>query len=187
MTILTALKKRLGAFGRREDGTVMVEVVMTLPLLFLALMATHEFFEVHRYNSARDKATYTVSDMLSRELAPVDDTYIDNTMTLFNEIANDSGANQIRVSVVKYDIDDDEYSIVWSEVRGTGDMIALTTAEVMNDHDTLPTMADGEEVILVESESVYQAWFDVGLRNNLKIETRVITSPRFVPQVVWES
>ena len=187
MTLLTTLKKRFLGFAQREDGTIMVEVVMTLPILILALAATYEFFEVHRFQSARDKASYTISDMLSRELAPVDDTYIDNAKTVFDEITNDNTANQLRVSIIKYDLDTDTYSIVWSEVRGAGGLVALTTADVETDHDRLPTMADGEEVILVESRSTYDPLFDVGMTDPLKVGTRVVTSPRFAPQIVWES
>ena len=47
-------------------------------------------------------------------------------------------------------------------------------------------MADGEEVILVESRSTYDPLFKVGLNDNLKIGSRVVTSPRFAPQIVWE-
>lgn len=186
MTMLSSLKKRILGFAQREDGSIMVEVVMTLPILLLALAATYEFFEVHRFQSARDKASYTISDMLSRELAPVDDDYITNAKTVFDEITNDATSNQLRVSIIKYDLDTDEYSIVWSEVRGSGDLMALTSADVANDHERLPTMADGEEVILVESRSTYDPLFKVGLNDNLKIGSRVVTSPRFAPQIVWE-
>ena len=173
-------------FRNDEEGTVTLEAVLTLPLLFWALAATYEFFELHRYNSARDKASYTVADMISREMQSITPVYMNNAMTLFNTIANDSGTNQMRVSVVRYDVDTDTFSIRWSQVRGDGDMTVLTDAQVRNAHGSLPIMSDGEEVIVLESASVYPPIFDVGISENLAIETRVMTSPRFAPQVVWE-
>ena len=183
--ILSRLITRLRRFRREDDGTIMVEALITLPLLIWALAATYEFFEVHRYNSVRDKATYTVADMLSREMGTVTPTYIDNTKTVFDRITNDGGANELRISVIKYDQQDDEYFVSWSEVRGGGTLTPLDDADVATGHDSLPIMDDGEEVILVESVSTYPALFDVGI-NDINIATRVLTSPRFAPQILFD-
>ncbi len=181
------LTQWLKSFRDDETGTVALEAVITLPLLFWALAATYEFFEVHRYDSARAKASYTIADMLSREMQTVTPTYLDNAKTVFDTITNDTGENQMRISVVKYDADSDEFSVRWSQVRGGGPYTALTTADVRNAHATLPIMGDGEEVIVLESRSDYPAKFDVGLGGDLVIATRVLTSPRFAPQIVWEN
>ena len=173
-------------FRGEQDGSVMVETVICLPLLIWGVVASYEFFEVHRYKSAREKATYTVADMLSRESASVNDQYIDNAMTLFDAISNDSGVNQLRVSVVMYDLDEDEYSIWWSETRGTGDMIDLADADVRTAHAVLPILNDGEHLILVESESDYQPTFNVGLGSEVPIATRIFTKIRFQAQLCHE-
>ena len=183
--IATRILNRLRRFRDDDDGSIMVEAIITLPLLICVLAATYEFFEVHRYNSARDKASYTVADMISREMGTVTPTYIDNTKTLFDRITNDSGVNQLRISVIKYDADDDEYFIGWSEVRGPGTLTPLRDADVENDHSELPVMDDGEEVILIESVSRYPAIFDVGI-DNITVGTRVLTSPRFAPQILFD-
>ncbi|MEQ9257723.1 MAG: pilus assembly protein [Roseovarius sp.] len=181
------IKERLCRFRDDEKGTILVETVLSLPLLFLALAASYEFFEVHRYKSAREKATYTIADMLSREQNVVTETYIDNTKTLFDEISNDTGTNQIRVSIIRYNASSDQYEIAWSRVRGTGGLAALTTADVANDHDVLPVMGDGEEVILVESNSSYEPLFSLVYSTSIGIETRVFTSLRFAPQLCFNS
>jgi hypothetical protein len=54
-------------------------------------------------------------------------------------------------------------------------------------HASLPTMRDGEEVIVVEAESIYPSIFNVGIGDTKKIESRVVTSPRFAPQILWEN
>ncbi|QYX58147.1 pilus assembly protein [Roseovarius sp. SCSIO 43702] len=187
MSLFETLRTRLRAFSRDQSGTVTVEAVLTLPILFLVIGVTYEFFEVHRYKSARDKASYTIADMISREMAPVDDNYIDNTKTLFDTIVNDNAPTQLRVSIIKFDEDSDKYSIVWSEVRGTGNMTALKTEDVASDHASLPGMADGEELILVEWGADYQPMFDVGFDGGFEVASGIFTSPRFAPQIVWDS
>ncbi|MFX0544863.1 TadE/TadG family type IV pilus assembly protein [Roseovarius sp. S1116L3] len=165
----------------------MVEAVITLPLLIWAVGATYEFFEVHRYQSARDKASYTVADMVSREMLSITPTYLDNAKTVFDTMANDTGDNTLRVSVIKYDADADEYSVKWSHVRGAALLRALTTDEVKNNHAKLPIMRDGEELIIVDSLSSYPPLFDIWVGDNINVSTHVMAIPRFAPQINWSN
>ncbi|MCZ4353331.1 pilus assembly protein [Roseovarius aestuarii] len=187
MFFLRPIKSWLDSFRSDERGSVTVEAAITLPLLFWAIAASYEFFEIHRYNSARDKATYTIADMFSRELQSVTPTYMNSAKTVFDTIANDNGTNSVRVTIVKYDSDEDEYSVKWSQVRGSADLSPMETSEVSTAHDTLPAMADGEELIIVDSSSTYPPVFDVGFNDNVVVTTRVMTSPRFAPQINWSN
>ena len=188
------LHRVIRRFCGERDGSVMVETVVCLPLLIWALVATYEFFEVHRYRSVREKATYTIADMLSRETSSINATYMDNTLRLFDGISGDDGINQIRVSVVQHhktdpaDPNDAGYfSVWWSEVRGTGDLTILQDADVQNAHAILPMMNHGEQVILVESISDYKPWFNVGLGSVVPIDTRLFTKIRFSGQLCWDT
>lgn len=176
----------LSGFTGEERGSVTVETVITLPLLIWAVGATYEFYELHRYNSARDKASYTIADMISREGSAIDAVYLDNAKTVFDAIANDRGANALRVSVITYDSALKAYAVKWSEVRGTDALKVLTSEDLEKARSILPNLRGGEELILVESESTYPAVFKVGLSDDLKIRTIVKTSPRFAPQVKWD-
>ncbi|MEL7255362.1 MAG: pilus assembly protein [Pseudomonadota bacterium] len=181
------IKSYIRDFAEDTNGTIMVETVLTLPMMFMGLAGMFEFFEVHRFQSTRDKASYTVADMLSREQSVINDVYMDNVKTLFDEIADDYGVNTIRVSVIDYNATDDEYGIVWSEVRGQNSMSPLTDVHVRDDHDVLPIMDDGEHVILVESQAQYRTIFEVGFSDEMTITTRVFTSIRFAPQLCFDS
>lgn len=178
-------KSWLSRFRREERGSVMVETVITLPLLIWALGATYEFFEIHRYQSAREKASYTIADMISREMSAITPTYLNNAKIVFDTMANDGVANSMRVSLIKYDSDEDEYSIKWSEVRGATYLRALTTSDVKNDHAKLPQMRDGEELVVVDSLSKYEPMFDIGFGTGMDVSTHVMTIPRFAPQINW--
>lgn len=181
------MKTWLSRFRNDERGSVMVETVITLPLLIWAVGATYEFFEVHRYHSARDKASYTIADMISREMLPITPGYLTNAKTVFDTIANDDGQNALRVSIVKYDSDEDKYSVKWSEVRGPSKLRKLTTSDVETAHDKLPVMRDGDELIVVDSMSEYPPMFDIWFGDAMDVATHVVTSPRFAPQINWEN
>ncbi|MEB8387436.1 pilus assembly protein [Rhodobacteraceae bacterium KMM 6894] len=187
MTFLRPIKSWLHSFRNDEGGSITVEAAITLPLLFWAIAASYEFFEVHRYNSSRDKATYTIADIISRELQSVTPTYMDSAKTVFDTISNDEGQNSVRVTIVKYDLEENEYSVKWSQVRGTSDLVPMVTDDVRTAYDTLPNMADGEELIIVDSSSHYPPLFNVGMNDDINVTTRVVTSPRFAPQINWEN
>ena len=66
-SFIRRLAARLTAFRDETCGSWTVEMVVTMPIMIWGLVATYEFFEIHRYQSVRDKATYTIADMFSRE------------------------------------------------------------------------------------------------------------------------
>lgn len=180
------IKSFLAGFREKTDGSFAMETVIVLPLLFWMVAATYEFFEVHRYKSARIKATYTVADLVSRQETAINDTFIDNMKVLFDEMTNDSGETQLRVSIVRYDENTETYDLRWSEVRGTGHFLPLTDADVATDHQNLPILRHGEEVIIVESNSSYDSLFKVGLADAINMNTRTFSSLRFAGQLQFE-
>ncbi|WP_317057387.1 TadE/TadG family type IV pilus assembly protein [Roseovarius rhodophyticola] len=188
MLVYARIKTALESFAKETRGSFTVEAVITIPLLFWGIAATYEFFEVHRYKSVREKATYTVADMISRETREegLNVAYLDNAMTLFNEMSNDTGTNLMRVSVVQYDEINDIYEVVWSQLRGTGTTLdPLETDDVRNAHDTLPIVDNGDQIILVESNSFYEPFLGLALDRFL-VDTRMFTAIRFASQVCYE-
>lgn len=184
---IARIKAALSRFRSATDGVMTIEMVICLPFLFWMITTSYELYEVHRYKAARVKATYTVADMLSREMLPVNDTYVDGAKSLFDDQTLDHGQNQVRMSVVMFNSDDNEYSVRWSEVRGTGPMAKLADADVATAHDELPILQGGEELIIVESTSVYTPIFVYpGLNNDYTVNTKVFTGIRFAPQLCWE-
>lgn len=187
MFMMARLKYALSRFRSATEGVMTVEMVIVLPFLFWMITTTFELYEVHRYKAARIKATYTVADMLSREMLPVNSTYIDAAKSLFDSQTLDHGINQVRMSVVMFNAATDTYSVRWSEVRGDGDMSALTNTDVATAHDELPMLNGGEELIIVESTSIYQPTFVYpGLNNQYTVNTQVFTGIRFASQLCWE-
>ena len=91
----------------------------------------------------------------------------------------------MRISVVRWDQDDDRYYLDWSEARGLN-YLALSNNDLLNIEDELPTMPDNERVILVETSNTFVPLYKIGM-DNIDIDNFVFTRPRFAPQVVFES
>lgn len=185
-SLFSRLAAPLARFRDDTRGIMTVEMVITLPFLFWMITTSFELFEVHRYKAARIKATYTVADMLSREMVAVDPLYMDNAKRLFDAVTGDNGSNQVRMSVVRYNSADDTYSVQWSEVRGSGEMSPLTDADVAHAHSEIPILRGGEELIIVESTSTYSPLFGYpGLNKDYRVNTKMFSDIRFAAQLCW--
>lgn len=190
-TLLQSIRLRLHdallRFRKGTEGVMAVEMVILLPALMWMIATSFELYEVHRHKAIRIKATYTVADLLSREMIQADTDLLNTAKIIFDQQTMDNRVTQVRMSVVRYIGATETYAVMWSQLRGEGPMTALTTAEVANAHDQLPTLAGGEELIIVESTSVYQPTLGYpGLNNDYAVNTRVFSGIRFLPQLCFE-
>ncbi|MEN9060370.1 TadE/TadG family type IV pilus assembly protein [Ponticoccus litoralis] len=178
-------RARLRAFGKDTRGYVTVEAMIVLPALLWLFGVGWVYFDVFRQQSVNQKANYTIGDMLSRQTDPVDDSYIDsafNLLKLLNKAAEPDSS--MRVSVVQYRADGDNWRVQWSEARGGGS--ALGTADLTGYAERLPVVSDAAQLILVETWDEYAPVFQVGL-GDFTIKTYSFTAPRYAPQLVWAS
>jgi len=183
-------KRLLGSFWSDERGTAALETVIMAPFLTIGLFFSYEAYGAYRQQSLTEKATYTIADILSREQnnsTPIDDTYIDNAKTLFNDLTR-SDIGQLRVTVVRRHLDPDNnvdfFELRWSELRGQGAFQEMTQAMVQNADDFFPAMLNGQEMILVESLSRYQPSVTLGgVFRDVPIEARMFMTLRFAPQL----
>ena len=178
------LKARLRAFAEDARGSVTVEVVILLPLLYWTYCAMFVFFDAYRQTSINQKAAYTVSDMLSRETDPIDGNYLSNVQRMYEFLTRSHTDPKIRISVVRYRDSTKKFTVEWSKTRGGKSQ--LDDNAVQNWNDKLPAILDNERIIVVESWTDYVAPFNIGLADT-PISTFVFTKPRFAPQLLWES
>ena len=171
-------------FMRREDGTIAIEAMIVLPLLFWTYLSMFSIFDAFRMYSINQKAAYTIGDAISRETVPIDGQYLEGAQDLFEYLARAQGKSSIRVSQVWYDAVADEYHSDWSQVRGT--VAALVDADVRNWHQKLPVLPNNERLVLVETWSDYDPPFNTGLEER-EIRNFVFTRPRYAPRVCWET
>lgn len=184
MTTIRLLKARLRAFLGDTSGNVTVEFALAMPILFWTFAASYVFFDGYRQSAINLKAAYTISDLISRETAAIDDNYIDSMVELMELMTRTPSDVDVRISVIRWDEGDQRYYLDWSANRGF--ISELTNDNISNIADKLPTMPDNERVILVETNNVFVPLFNVGL-DDINLENFVFTRPRFVSQVTWNS
>lgn len=186
----TAKAKGLTRVWRRfiegERGSVTLEFIIMMPLIFWAFMALFVFFDGYRQSSINLKAAYTISDVLSRETGFVDDDYIDTMQSLFQYLTLDGSETSMRVSVVHWDQNDERYYVDWSTIRDWSGEAALNDNNLSKIEDQLPVLAHMQRVIVVETVNSYKPIFKVGLGNQ-ELKNLVVSNPRFAPLVVWQS
>lgn len=179
-SIVQTLTSRLRRFCRAEDGTVVVEAVLVLPTLLWVTLAMFVYWDSYRSVNVIQKATYTISDTLSREDRedPIDGAYIDGLREVMNYLLDGDQVAKIRVSSVTWKTADNDFSVLWS--YSPGDQIPAMPVGLLADQDyqdKVPNLADGDTVIVVETMVDFSPAFDVGM-NDLVIDEFIATRPR---------
>lgn len=177
-----AIKKHIARFRKDDTGTVAIEGIIVLPLLFWSLLAMYAFFDAYRQAGNNIKAAYTIGDLLSRETNFINAGYLDTTYALFNLMTDSKNKAKMRISVVKWDENQKKYKLDWSRTRGG--VTALSNNGVSALKDQLPTMPHNERVILVETWARYHPPFKVGIEEQ-DFYNLIFTRPRFAPQLLY--
>lgn len=180
MNILKAFKRKLGD----ERGSISVEAILMFPMLAWAFMAMFVFFEGLRESNINLKATYTVSDLLSRETDLINDQYLDGMNAVYAWLSRSALPVQMRVTVVRYDEANLNHVNVWSRgINGRSDLTQEQAEELLTPH--IPIMADASTAIVVETWALYDPVIDMGLTDT-EIYNIVVTAPRFTEQLMLE-
>lgn len=181
------LSSQIRAFLRREDGTYSVETVLIFPLLFWAFGAMFVFWDGFKLNNNAVSATYTVADLVSRQTSPITTGFVSGLDDVFEKIVEGRSDSELRVTVVRMVLGPDpindptDIELVWS--HGTDGLPGLLNADGLD--TTLPLMAVGASIIMVETEARWDPALDWIIPGQT-FQNRVFTSPRFVPQVKFD-
>lgn len=163
---------------RREDGAVMMEALIIMPLLAGFYCASLVWFDAFRQKTLVMKASYAVSDVLSRQ-DDVDEPFLDNMRDMLDYMIPSNARPRMRVSLIEYNVNDpadNKYRLRWS--YGPHGMADLTQADLDNDTSWIPVMADDEAVVVTETAVSYQPIFRVGIPDQIYRNT-IVTRPRF--------
>lgn len=193
------LMSYLSRFRRDERGVLMAETVIMLPLLIWSYLALYVYWDVYSMANRSQKAAYTISDMISREMntTSLTTSYITGMRDLMEYLIGTEDTVRIRVSSLTYSSTKKRYEVDWSVSPGSA-FPALTTANLTSaTTDRVPTLADGDRVMVVETEVDYSPAFssvgavlDVGLDEPITVgltdtvmKQFIVTRPRFVPKI----
>lgn len=177
-------------FGTSEDGSLSVEFVLIVPFLVWALGALYVYVAAFQTRETATKATYTVADLYSRQTAPIDQAFVDQTGDVLDFLARRGGRPEMRVTVLHCAADCDaetrSLEIDWS--HGTASMPARTMASLTETgiEARVPNLDLGQRVIMVETRFPFTPPLGFGLGARV-FDTVMLMPPRFAPQLCWET
>lgn len=191
----TSLLKKIRAFRKDTRGSVAVESVIMWPALFLAMIAMAVLFDAYRARSTTEKAAYAISDMMSRETAAVDHSYLEGMHALLGEISTLRSDHDLIVSLIAWDLTYDRHRLVWSHSVSQSnsiDLLAWDQTDLTNMSDNLPLLVPGESLIVVQTKGTFsplvnmQRWWGDEW-DGYSMDTLVFSRPRFVSNLAWAS
>jgi len=178
------LSKRLRRWLADTRGSLAVESVIVLPSLMIAFLALFIFHDAFRMQKVNVTSTYTLSDLISRQVAPVTPAYLEGLHDVFDYITRANHPTSMRISSVYWNVIAGEYQVVWSYATRGGQ--PLGNARLNEAIARLPIIPRSDTVILMEARMDYRPPILQGLGNQTFAHF-VITRPRFAPQIVFQS
>jgi hypothetical protein len=175
--------KRLRNCLRSDRGAMSVEAVIILPILIWALFGMFTVFEAFRQRSVTLKASYTVADMISRQVDALTPAAIGGLNDVFDYLTISHEPSWIRVTSVYWDKDESVFRAHWS--FATHGHVPLNNLTLQDFREYVPAMSTGDTVILLETYLTYTPVFDMGLTGGVSRNV-IVTRPRFASQVVFD-
>ena len=179
---MKALSRQIRRFRTQEDGLVMTEFLIMLPLLVWTFMALFVYWDAFRTINQAQKAAYSVADVMSRQ-SDVPTAFIDGMQDVTEYLMNDSPGVKIRITSVKYVEDTNTMKRLFS--RSPGSKLPALTESQLNTaamRARIPIMANQDSVVIVETEVAYNPAFSVGIPNHF-FKNFIVTRPRYNLQV----
>ncbi|WP_225027018.1 TadE/TadG family type IV pilus assembly protein [Xinfangfangia pollutisoli] len=176
---MTRLTQRLRDFRNREDGLILTEFLILLPLLIWTFLAMFVYWDAFRTINQAQKASYAISDLISRQ-KEVDTKLVDGMSNVMQYLTSESDV-QVRVTSVQWMQAENKYYVLFSRSPG-GKMPALTAANVYALRKSIPAMSDRDSVVIVETLTAYRPAFDIGIPAST-FDNFVVTRPRYYRRI----
>lgn len=198
------LKRRFITYLRAEDGLVLAEALIMLPLLIWGLIAMFNYWDVFRTINITQKAAYSIADLLSRQKATIPLAYangLTNIMTFLTP-----GGHPVKMRITSFECvspalpaepgvsqpcnwSKGSYKLLFSHPSDSS-VTALTQANIQAWKGTtasngrIPTLTNGQSAFVVETSVEFQtqiktaiAGMMVGVTDNT-FGTFIVTRPR---------
>lgn len=180
MSMRNTLVTHLRRFLRDEQGNAVIESVFMLPLLIWAAFSMVVFWDGYHTMNKLQKASYTVSDIVSRwqgaSLTPTDVNGLQNMMAYM--IDENDQAPRLRLSSIVWVAARNRYEVQWSCSMDPGPLPALTTSTLQAFAPHLPMAVNGATQILVETEFDFEL-FDRGEVIPMEFSEFIPVRPRY--------
>lgn len=187
------LKQRFGTFLRDEDGLILAEGLLMLPLVIWALVAMFIYWDVFRTINVTQKAAYGIADLLSRQKADITPTFANGLQKVVNFLT--PGGHPVKVRITSLECvaptgpgctnGNGSYKLLFSFSPESKTSV-LTQAHIQSWRTSgkIPVLNNGESVFVVETEVAFKAQlqtaiagFMVGV-DDAKYGQFIVTKPR---------
>ena len=169
---MRALKHRFATFLRNEDGLILVEGLIMLPLLIWALVAMFVYWDVFRTINVTQKTAYSVADLLSRQRDTIPLAFANGLQNVVNFLT--PGGHPVKMRITSFECisptgtqaqqicngSRGAYRKLFSFSPGSpaNGVLELTETQIQAWKGTkIPTLVHGESVFVVETEVDYKA------------------------------
>ncbi len=176
----------LRAFLRDEGGSAVIESMMIIPVILMAWIGTYAFWEAFSARGTVQKANFAVADILSREMVPVTDTFLDGLDTTMEYMVGPRFDVSARFTVYsKTGPNDTDVAVLWSYSPGTA-MAVLTTAGLQARGANLPKLTTGSTAIVVDTQMAYSVPFRIPIASYVvpsSFSDTVVLRPRYLAKL----
>lgn len=199
-------------FWKNTRGSVPIEGLFGGLLLLGWYIIAFQFYDAFRARTTTLRASYTVGDLISREVDAIGPKYVDGAKRVFDYLtqAPNNAATWLRVSILsceeteqdKRDCDGESkaFTLVASDVSSGSTAVPHTADTLKTVANRIPLIAAGDSAVLLESSYTYwpifgigeqemkldgETWTRQGLDSRLRFSDFVVTRPRG-PRTVWD-
>lgn len=199
MTAMRKYTRRFKDYLREEDGLILAEGLIMLPLIIWALVAMFIYWDVFRTINVTQKAAYSVADLLSRQRDTIPLTFANGLQNIATFLT--PGGHPVKMRITSFECispplasepgvtqactdSRGSYRLLFSFSPG-GKVTPLTQANIQGWKTTrVPIINNGESVFVVETSVEFKtqmktvlAGFLVAVDDNTYGEF-VVTRPR---------
>ena len=172
-------------FLNDEKGSVIAEAVIVLPVLLWSYLALFVYWDAFRSMNTVQKAAYTISDMVSREMVGITSAYVNGLDNMLEYLVDNSQTVSLRVTSVTWSAANNRFEVHWSRSPDNAKPV-LTTATLQNYAGQIPNMTAGDYVVIVEVWANYAPSFEVGMED-MVFNQFIVTRPRFLPCIPMDA
>jgi Flp pilus assembly protein TadG len=150
-----AFRESFVRFGRDRQGVAAIEFAIVAPVVVLLLLGAVVYFIIGRDDYRAKRATYTASDMISRQTT-VTNAFLANAKAMSEHIAS-ANAKTVGFRASSISRAGDAYLVNWSYATTPYSKLLVVVGSGLS----LPEIALGESVIVVETSLPYQPVFSL--------------------------
>jgi hypothetical protein len=172
---MRTLKHRFTTFLRDEDGLILVEGLIMLPLLVWALVAMFVYWDVFRTINVSQKTAYSVADLLSRQRTDISVSFANGLQKVVNFLT--PGGHPVKMRITSFECKSSsgtQAEQICNATRGDFRLLfsfspdnkvtALSESDIQAWKGVrIPTLVHNESVFVVETQVDYEAQLPVAL------------------------